>query len=222
MQYNTISSLFTGICDAIRKKEGSTGLISHQEIPERILTINVGQDGTGGILKLDTGITESENVYFDGLNEYGDIIPALTSGSTVSATVTESSMYSSIYAGYKALDGNNSTFWAHGTGRSTLSSGREMPCYIVIEFQRKISFDSYYIKGGNANEYPKSWELLGSDDGDSFYTIDTRNEDDALSDEAVHSYTLQEEACFKYVKLLITDSTNYCGVSSFNLRKEKA
>ncbi|MBP3469711.1 MAG: hypothetical protein J6K26_09380 [Lachnospiraceae bacterium] len=45
MQYTTISSLFTGICDAIRKKEGSTGLISHQEIPARIEALSSSSGG---------------------------------------------------------------------------------------------------------------------------------------------------------------------------------
>lgn len=42
MTYTTIESLFTGICDAIREKEGTMDLISHQDIPERIAAINSG------------------------------------------------------------------------------------------------------------------------------------------------------------------------------------
>ena len=40
--YETVDSLFTGICDAIRGKDGTTGLISHQDIPDRIAAIGVG------------------------------------------------------------------------------------------------------------------------------------------------------------------------------------
>lgn len=46
MTYTTIESLFTGICDAIREKDGTTDLISHQDIPERIAAISSG--GSGG------------------------------------------------------------------------------------------------------------------------------------------------------------------------------
>lgn len=45
MMYSTIESLFTGICDAIRGKDGTTDLISHQDIPERIAAISGGGGG---------------------------------------------------------------------------------------------------------------------------------------------------------------------------------
>lgn len=38
--YETTDALFTGICDAIRKKDGTAGLIRHQDIPERIKDLN--------------------------------------------------------------------------------------------------------------------------------------------------------------------------------------
>ena len=34
--YNTLTDLMTGICDAVREKEGSSELIPVQDIPERI------------------------------------------------------------------------------------------------------------------------------------------------------------------------------------------
>lgn len=43
--YETVDSLFTGICDSIREKDGTTALISHQDIPARISAIS--GDGSG-------------------------------------------------------------------------------------------------------------------------------------------------------------------------------
>lgn len=40
MTYNSVSELFTGICDAIRTKDKTTELINHTDIPNRILAIN--------------------------------------------------------------------------------------------------------------------------------------------------------------------------------------
>ena len=40
--YETLKELFVGICDAIRAKEGSTGLIYHQDIPSRIEALESG------------------------------------------------------------------------------------------------------------------------------------------------------------------------------------
>lgn len=44
MAYNTPKELFTGICDAIRKKTGTTGLINHQDIPAKIEMLHVSDD----------------------------------------------------------------------------------------------------------------------------------------------------------------------------------
>lgn len=45
-KYNTVDALFDGICNAIRKKDGTTELIEHQDIPERIACLSVA--GWGG------------------------------------------------------------------------------------------------------------------------------------------------------------------------------
>ena len=39
MAYTNLSDLFTGICDAIRAKKGTTGTINHQDIPGEIESI---------------------------------------------------------------------------------------------------------------------------------------------------------------------------------------
>lgn len=40
MGYISVSDLFTGICDAIRAKDGTTEPINHVDIPDRIYAIN--------------------------------------------------------------------------------------------------------------------------------------------------------------------------------------
>lgn len=40
MKYSTVNELFTGICEAVRYKEGSSALVSHQDIPSRIMGLN--------------------------------------------------------------------------------------------------------------------------------------------------------------------------------------
>lgn len=42
MVYENIKDLMAGICNAVREKEGSTDLIPHQELPERISGIQSG------------------------------------------------------------------------------------------------------------------------------------------------------------------------------------
>lgn len=48
-KYNTIDALFTGICNAIREKDGTSALIKHQDIPDRIMGIQVCG---GGVKKM--------------------------------------------------------------------------------------------------------------------------------------------------------------------------
>lgn len=42
--YNTLTDLMTGICEAVREKEGSSDLIPAPDIPERIRGIKSGGD----------------------------------------------------------------------------------------------------------------------------------------------------------------------------------
>lgn len=52
MRYNNLNSLFKGICDAIREKDGATALISHQDIPARIAAISGGEGvGCSGLIE---------------------------------------------------------------------------------------------------------------------------------------------------------------------------
>lgn len=74
MTYTTIESLFTGICDAIRNKEGTTAPIRHQDIPARIAEISGGgSEGTftspfytynGVGMKIENMVASSFNAYY--------------------------------------------------------------------------------------------------------------------------------------------------------------
>lgn len=66
--YETVDGLFTGICDAIREKDGTTALIQHQDIPERIAAISGGgvvkklspfYTYDGGGMKVDDGVVSN-------------------------------------------------------------------------------------------------------------------------------------------------------------------
>ena len=45
MAYETINDLMTGICDAIRTKEGSSEPIASQSIPTRIASLPTSSEG---------------------------------------------------------------------------------------------------------------------------------------------------------------------------------
>lgn len=58
--YETVEGLFTGICDAIREKDGTTELISHQEIPARISAIS--GEGNREIISIPSPADEVEKM----------------------------------------------------------------------------------------------------------------------------------------------------------------
>lgn len=56
MAYASITSLFKGICDAIRSKDGTSAKIDHQDIPARIRAISTG----GNVSLQSKSVTPSE------------------------------------------------------------------------------------------------------------------------------------------------------------------
>lgn len=62
MLYETLKELFTGICDAVRAKEGTVGLIDHQDIPARITELKSAPGGTAG----SGDIREGKSAWVDG------------------------------------------------------------------------------------------------------------------------------------------------------------
>lgn len=87
-KYSSIADLFTAICDAVRKKESSTELINHTDLPERIENLNTG--GESLFVELETfseEFVELTTVSADDIIVYGELVPTLTSA-TSSSSVT--------------------------------------------------------------------------------------------------------------------------------------
>ena len=152
------------------------------------------------------------------------IIKALTSNEYTDDAgniwkASSSTAYSGTYAAYKAFNGDWSTFWAPGTGETTLSSGRELPCWLQIELPVEEKITGYVLKGAKSTEYPKGWILQGSNDSVTFDDLDTQGSSTLLSNNTENHFSINTENSYKIYRLYITDSCDYCGVSVFNLKK---
>lgn len=126
MSYTTITELFSGICDAIRAKDGTTDPINHQDIPARIAAIQAGGGSSVSstpplpdpIVWVDVGsyvsganvwdnkgtLTDAVNVKGVSINDAGDALLIQTSGAVCcnfSETYNDFTMYSVIRCPYR-------------------------------------------------------------------------------------------------------------------------
>lgn len=65
--YGTVDSLFKGICDTIRERDGTTTLIAHQDIPSRIKSIVGGGEG-GSLIFIPVQILDL-NIQFVNISD---------------------------------------------------------------------------------------------------------------------------------------------------------
>lgn len=70
-KYSNVKALFTAICDAIRAKDGSTGTIRHEDIPERIAAIPTnGSQGGLSQADIDAAVLQAKK----GTAEAADVL----------------------------------------------------------------------------------------------------------------------------------------------------
>jgi hypothetical protein len=98
----------------------------------------------------------------------------------------------------KAFDGNAGTKWSHSAESS----------YLQISYTKSgYSIDSYTLTAADDNpgSDPKSWKLLGSDDGSTWETLDERTGQSFKARGEKRSFVLAGETKpFKHYKLEIT------------------
>jgi fibronectin type 3 domain-containing protein len=107
----------------------------------------------------------------------------------------------------KAFDGSTSTKWFNGTGATDwiqyrFASGKRWPLS-----QYKIS---------SANDVPArdpvSWQVLGSNDGTTWTTLDTRTGQSFAARFQTNTYTVPQTAAYEYYRLNITANGGDAGI----------
>ena len=121
-----------------------------------------------------------------------------------------SSKYSDVFDFFRAFDRSTSEIWETNAS----------PSYLQIEIPDP---ENYYIDGYIMriskfnNRYSKDWTLQGSDDGKTWYDLDTQK-DQNLSDMEEHKYTLTLRKAYKYYRLNMSNyASSMCSLSHFNL-----
>ncbi len=146
------------------------------------------------------------------------IIPTMTANSYTDSHGTwiasGSSYAEERFAYYNAF--NPDGFWVNGRGNQAGAHGREMPCWLQIEIPDPESYyiDGYTLKCGPDDNFDV-WQILGSNDGETWEKLDAKSE--SLADDDEHKYPLTLHKAYKYYRLYIEHFSDYMGVKSFNL-----
>lgn len=111
---------------------------------------------------------------------------------------------------------NPDGFWVNGLGSPSGAHGREMPCYLQIEIPDPKNYyvDGYMIKCGPDDNFD-TWQILGSNDAETWETLDSKSA--SLADDDEHKYPVTLHKAYKYYRLYIEHFSDYMGVKQFNL-----
>lgn len=113
----------------------------------------------------------------------------------------------------KAFDGDNNTKWFSLGG---LSGGavQEIPIWVTVEYANPLTTSEYAIVSGNdvPGRDPKNWTLYGSNDGETFEIVDTRENVTFESRKQTKKFALDKEVSYKYYKFEVTKLNGEKGV----------
>ena len=128
MAYETINDLMIGICDAIRTKEGSSEPIAAQDIPSRILALNINSKKylfkDGKFLNQDKivvntyGMITQDNLLYGNVSAAGFYINVFPSNiSSVKVKIQNNGNLYGIQYGTCSASASLPTIATNGTGR---------------------------------------------------------------------------------------------------------
>nr|DAK95031.1 MAG TPA: glycoside hydrolase family protein [Inoviridae sp.] len=121
-----------------------------------------------------------------------------------------SSKYSDVFDFFYAFDRSSANFWETNSSPSNLQ--------IEIPDPENYYIDGYIMRISKfSNRYAKEWTLQGSDDGETWYDLDTQK-DQNLSDMEEHKYSLTLRKAYKYYRVNMSNyASSMCSLSHFNL-----
>lgn len=134
-------------------------------------------------------------------------IPAMTSNTSPSGVVRSSGVYSTFYDWMAFDDNYNNTQW-----QTTGSSG-----WLSYEFIEPLKIGRYAIvSGGTANQSPRDWTFEGSNDGEDWTILDTKeNVSFVAAERAV--FEVESLGLYKIYRLNIAANN---GNSSYTVLRE--
>ena len=158
-----------------------------------------GHAGSGGTF-YDDGTFESGLAGVETIAVFGPLIPSMTSDSAPSGSVSASSIYSTGYDAWNALDGNSATWW-NSDGSSAL------PQWIQYQFPSAVTAFSYSLTSNGldtgAGGFPAAWTIEGSNDGSTWTVLDSRTFSGITGDQTL-TYNLATTGSYEYYRVNVT------------------
>jgi fibronectin type 3 domain-containing protein/regulation of enolase protein 1 (concanavalin A-like superfamily) len=152
------------------------------------------------------------------LNSIGETVNSQAQSIQLLAGVSQGAA-TSAYAGSgnfpegsdRAVDGNNATKWFSGSGSS---SGWLQIDLGAGNAQTVVRYDLTSANDAPARD-PKDWQVLGSNDGTSWTTLDSRTGETFASRFLTKSYTFTNTTAYRYYRLNILSS--FSGIDGIQL-----
>ena len=180
---------------------------------------------------ISTGIATVSRLYVGGGLGAGVTLsmPALTASTGGGYTVSASSTYTSnpyaTFPAWKAFDSSSATYWLSADQQyqngfdyfGSVTTGSTKGEYLQVQTPSQCQLQSYSLFGSSSHNLA-SFSIMGSSDGTTYTTIDTRSGQDCT---VQRDYTAPAQTSFyTYFRLIITrdttnDASQYTMVSNF-------
>jgi len=137
-----------------------------------------------------------------------------TSGSNAQGfTVTSSSALTG-YDAWEAMDAVSAQTRSDAMWVSAAPASRSAPQWIQIDLSGSEVVTAYSLQADpiGARE-PRAWSLQGSNDGSSWVTVDSRNQQATWTDQTSNSYDVAQPGAYAHYRLLMTEGNDVTQVA---------
>jgi hypothetical protein len=163
------------------------------------LYITDDNDSTAGVVVISLG-----RLILDGCSCVTSTsqVPAMTSDTAPSGTVTTSGVYSASYPAWQAFDSSNTTMW--------ISETYETPAWLAYSWGTGRYIETYslvYTNGSITSRAPRDFQLQGWN-GSSWVTVDTRTAQVGWTGNETRTFTVTTPGTYTQYRLNVTDDND--------------
>lgn len=136
----------------------------------------------------------------------GNVVPQMTSNTTFNADVPGQSAVT-----VSASSGIATAWKLFARSKTIIESVGDFSGWVQVQLSNPVVMDNYYIISGAANAETDSmftqWDLLGSNDGADWVTLDSRDNEKGWAGSETRYYETTNKTAFKYYRLLFSGGT---------------